>query len=76
MVAHYNITLSGQDMSGQNFHLMPGTRRIEVPRIPGLSYKGRLSAVSICGNESDPVAFEGEKMMQEINHTMTACYAL
>lgn len=60
MVSFYNIVLDGDDQPGQVVQV--NSTRVDIPRLPGLSYSGSLSAVSICGAESERITFAGIDM--------------
>lgn len=55
LVDRFHIILDTVYMPRQVIQI--NTTNITISRIPGLSYSGNLSAVSICGRESEPLRF-------------------
>ena len=54
LVQHYKIVLEGEDPA-----IQINSTSVVIARVPGLSYSGSLSAVSICQRESEARSFEG-----------------
>ena len=57
LVDRFNIVFDTEDTPSQVIQF--NATSITIPLIPGLSYSGNISAVSICGRESEPLQFEG-----------------